>query len=58
MIMSIETFYRKKSAQHCFLNGAISQIENNNPKTIDIVIIGPPIGGENSDVESESEGIL
>ena len=58
--MSIKTFYRQKSAQHCFLNGAISQIENNNPKIADIpvVIIGPPIGGEGSDVESESEEIL
>ena len=56
--MSIKTFYRQKSAQHCFLNGAISQIENNNPKTVDIVSIGPPIGGEGGDVESESEEIL
>ena len=51
--MGIKTFYRQKSAQHCFLNGAISQIENNNPKTVDIVIIGPPIGGEGSYVETK-----
>ena len=56
--MSIKTFFCQKSAQHCFLNGAISQIENNNPKTVDIVIIGTPIGGEGSDEESESEEIL
>ena len=52
-MMSIKTFFCQKSAQHWFLNGAISQIENNNPKTVDIVIIGTPIGGEGSDVESE-----
>ena len=56
--MSIKTFFCQKSAQHWFLNGAINQIENNNPKTVDIVIIGTPIGREGSDVESESEEIL
>ena len=57
-MISSKTFYRKKIAQHCFLNDAISQIENDDPKTADIVTIGPPTGGEDNDMESENEEIL
>ena len=42
-VISTNTFYRKKNTQHCFLNDAISEIENDDPETADIVMIGPPI---------------
>ena len=57
-MISTKTFYRKKNTQHCFLNDAISQIENNNPETADIVMIGPLTGGEDSNMESENQEIL
>ena len=52
-MISTNTFYRKKNTQHCFLNDAISQIKNDDPETADIVMIGPPTGGAESDTESE-----
>ena len=55
---STKTFYRKKNTQHCLLNDAISQIENDDPETADIVMIGPHTGGEDSDMECENEEIL
>ena len=57
-MITTNTFYRKKNTQHCFLNDAISQIENNYPEMADIVMIGPPTGGADSDMESENEEIL
>ena len=57
-MISTKTFYRKKNTQHCFLNDAISQIENDHPETADMVMIGPPTGGGDSDKESENEEIL
>ena len=54
-MISKNTFYRKKNTQHCFLNDAISQIENDDPETADIVMIGPLTGGADSDMESENE---
>ena len=53
-----KTFYPKKNTQHCILNDAISQIENDDHETADIVMIGPPTGGEDSNMESENEEIL
>ena len=57
-MISTNTFYCKKNIQHCFLNDAISQIENDDPETADIVMIGPPTGGADSDMESKNEEIL
>ena len=57
-MISTKTFYRKKNTQHCLLNDAISQIENDDPETADIVMIGPHTGGEDSDMECENEEIL
>ena len=57
-MISTNTFYRKKNIQHCFLNDAISQIENDDPDTADIVMIGPPTEGADSDMESENEEVL
>ena len=57
-MISTKTFYRKKNTQHCFLNDAISQIENDDPEAADIIMIRPPTGGEDTDMESENEEIL
>ena len=57
-MISTNTFYRKKNTQHCFLNDAISQIENDDPETAGIVMIGPPTGGAYNDMESENEDNL
>ena len=56
-MISTETFCRKKNIQHCFLNDAVSQIENDDLGTADIIMIESPIGGEDSDMESENEEI-
>ena len=40
------------------MNDAISQIQNDDPETANMVMIGPPTGGEDSDMESENEEIL
>ena len=57
-MISTKTFYRKKNTQYCFLNDAISQIENDDPETAEIVMIGPRTGSEDSDMESKNEEIL
>ena len=57
-MISTNTFYRKKNTQHCFLNDAMRQIENDDLETTDIVMIGSPTGGADSDMESENEEIL
>ena len=57
-MISTKTFYRKKNTQHCLLNDAISQIENDDPETADIVMIGPHTGSEDSDMECKNEEIL
>ena len=40
------------------MDNAISQIENDDPETADVVMIGPPTGDEGSDMKSENEEIL
>ena len=57
-IIGIKTFYCKKNTQRCFLNDAISQIENDDPEMADIVMIGPPTGSEDSDMKSENKKIM
>ena len=57
-MISTKTVYGKKNIQHCFLNDAISQIENDDPGTANIIMIGSPTGGDDSDMESKNEEIL
>ena len=57
-MIGTKTFYRKKNTQHCFLNDAISQIKNDDHETADIVMIGPPTRGEDSDMESKNKEIM
>ena len=57
-MISTKIFYRKKNTQHCFLNDATNLIENDDPETADIVMIGPHTGGEYSDMESKNKEIL
>ena len=49
---SVKSFYGKQ-AQHCFLSDAVYQIQDDDPKSADVVIIGTPTGGQDSDLENE-----
>ena len=52
---SVNNFYSKKISQHRFLRDAICEVDDDNQQFADIVIIGPPTGGFDSDQENENE---
>ena len=54
---SVKSFYAKR-IQHHFLSDALKQIQNDDPESADVVIIGPATGGEDSDLENEDDKIL
>ena len=54
---SVKSFYGKRT-QHRFLPDVINQIQDDDPKSADVVIIGPPTGGQDSDLENEDDKIL
>ena len=54
---SVKSFYEKR-AQHRFLSDAVSQIENDDSDSVNVVVIGPPTGGHDSDMENEDEDVL
>ena len=37
---------------------AINQVDEDNPETADIIMIGPPTGGQDSDIEEENDDAL
>ena len=41
---SVKSFYGKRT-QHCFSLDAVNQIQDDDPESADVVIIGPPTGG-------------
>ena len=51
---SVKSFYGKRT-QYRFLSDAVSQIENDDSDSADVVMIGPPTGGHDSDMENEDE---
>ena len=48
----------KKQTRHCLLIDAINQVDEDNPETADIIMIGPPTGGQDSDIEEENDDAL
>ena len=54
---SVKSFYGKRT-QHCFLSDAVNQIQDDDPESADIAIIGPPTGGHDSDLENEDKKTL
>ena len=54
---SVKSFYGKRT-QHRFFLDSLNQIQDNNPESADIVIRGPPTGGQDSDLENEDDEIL
>ena len=54
---SVKSFYGKRT-QHRFLFDAVNQIQDDDPESADVVIIGPPTGGQDSDLENEDNEIL
>ena len=51
---SVKSFYGKKTSHHRFMQSAIDQvIDDESPA--DIILIGPPLGGLESDQEDENE---
>ena len=41
-----------------FLSDAVNQIQDDDPESADVVIIGPPTGRQDSDLENEDDEIL
>ena len=54
---SAKSFYGKRT-QHHFLFDAVKQIQDDDSKSVDIVIIGPLTGGQDNDLENEDDTIL
>ena len=54
---SVKSFYGKR-IQHRYLPDAVNQIQDDDPESADVVIIGTPTGGQDSDLENEDNEIL
>ena len=58
---NVKSFYGNKSSystkrtQHHVLIDAISQVDEDDPETADIIMIGPPTGGDDSDMEMDDD---
>ena len=52
---SAKSFYGEKTSYHRFMHVAVAQVLNDNPPYADIIMIGPPTGGNENDVEEENE---
>ena len=52
---SAKSFYGKKTSYHRFMHVAVAQVLNDNPPSADIIMIGPPTGGNESNVEEKNE---
>ena len=55
--VTIKSFDGKR-IQHRFSSYDVNQIQNDDPESADVVIIGPPTGGQSSDLENEDKEIL
>ena len=53
----VKSFYAKQ-IQHHFLSDVLNQIQDDDPESADVVITGPPTGGQDSDLENEDNKIL
>ena len=53
---NVRSFYGKK--QHCEIASAVNQVEEEKPKTADILMTGPPLGGQESDLENDNDDSL
>ena len=51
---NVGSFYGKKT-QHCDIASAVNQVEEGKCETTDILMIGPPLGGQESDLENEND---
>ena len=48
----------KKELNIFFLSDVVNQIQDDDPESANVVIIGPPTGGKYSDLENEDNEIL
>ena len=55
---NVRSFYGKKQTRDCLLIDAINQVDEDNPETADVIMIGPPTGGEDSDIEEANDDAL
>ena len=51
-MVSVRRFYGKQT-QHRFLPDTVNQIQDDDPESADVVIIGPPTGGQDIFLENE-----
>ena len=52
----VKSFYGKRTQQ--FFIWCCNQIQDDDPESADVVIIGPPTGRQDSDLENEDNEIL
>ena len=55
---NVGSFYGKKQMRDCLLIDAINQVDEDNPEIAEIIMIGPPTGGQDSDIEEENDDAL
>ena len=55
---NVGLFYGKKQIRDCLLIDAINQVDEDNPEIAEIIMIGPPTGGQDSDIEEENDDAL
>ena len=49
--MNVKSFYKKSVQRHTLLKDAVDFIASDVEEPVDVIIVGPPTGGEDSDVE-------
>ena len=57
MKANVRSFYSKKT-EHGEIASAVNQVEEEKPETADIVMIEPPLGGQESDLDNENDDSL
>ena len=58
MVMASVKSFHGKGTQHRFLPDAVNQIQDDDSESTDIIIIGPPTGGQDSSLENEDNETL
>ena len=56
-MVNVRSFCGKRT-QHCQIASAVNEVEKEKPETADIVMIGPPLSGRESDLKNENDDLL
>ena len=56
LLASVKSFYWKRN-QHRFLSDTVNQIQDDDQESANVAIIGPPTGGQDTDLKNEDDTI-